>query len=137
MAGTPVFIGTPKAWLARVTAASTTPDASVTTNLVSMVTGAATGTRIERVNVVHAPATATTASTAGLIRIYHKTGSTYRLIKELTVSAITRSASVAGTANEWVRADGQPVFVLASGEELVVGTQAAEPYDVYALGGDY
>ena len=137
MAASPVFIGTPKSWLARVTAANTTPDANVTTNLVVLATGAATGTRIERLNVTHAPALATTANTVGMIRVYHKVSTTYRLVKELTMAVATRTASVAGSTNEWVRSDGQPIFILASGEELVVGTQVAEPYDITAVGGDY
>jgi hypothetical protein len=136
MSSTPVFIGVIKTWRGRVSTANTTPDASVTTGLVSIATGAVSGTRIERVRAVHAPAAATTANTAGMVRLYHKTGSTYTLIQELTMAAVTRSASVKGAENEWSRADGQPVVVLASGDELVAGTQVAEPYDVAATGGD-
>lgn len=137
MATSPTFIGTPKAWLGRVSGANTTPDASVTTNLVSIATGGTSGSRIERVNVTHAPAAATTANTAGIVRLYHKVGSTYRLIKEIQLAAVTRSASVIGISGEWARTDGQPVLLLASGEELVAGTQVAEPYDVCAVGGDF
>jgi hypothetical protein len=71
-----------------------------------------------------------------MIRLYHKTGSTYTLIKELAMAVASRSASVPGVENEWNRGDGQPVLVLANGDELVAGTQIAEPFDVSATGGD-
>lgn len=137
MATTPVFVGTPRVANVRINAANTTPDASVTTNITDLVTGASNGTRVERITINHAPSTATTACTAGMIRFYHIVSSTYRLLKQIAVTATTPSASATTWNTEWSRSDGQPLLVLTSGEKLAVATQIAEPFDVSAYVGDF
>lgn len=138
MASTPVWIGTPKVWNARTTGANTSPDGSTTTNLVSLVgTVASGGARIERISVVHAPAGSGTNNTAGVLRIYHKRSSNYRLVKEFNATAAGRSTTAKGFADEWYRSDGQPVLVLEASDEVYVGSELGEQYDWMAIGGNF
>lgn len=126
----PIFVLRPRVASANVNAANTNRDGTGT--LVDLVTGATDGTRVERL-VFEAAVT----TTAGIIRIFHYNGSASRLWKEILVSAITPSASVA--AFRWVeeRGDGQPLFVLASGEKLQYTMHNAESMNAFAHCGDY
>lgn len=138
MASVPAFIGTPKVWMCRTTASATSPDASTTTNLVSLIgTVASGGARVERINVTHAPAGSTTANTAGVVRFWVKRSSDYRLVKELNMAAVSRSATAKGEAEEWSRTDGMPVLILEASDEVWVGSEKAEQYDFVAIGGNY
>jgi hypothetical protein len=87
MAASPVFAVTP-----RVTAVSVaTADSSYTTptNVGTLITGAATGTRINEIVVKNAA-----TSAAAIVRIFLYNGSTYWLFDEVTVAAATASATV-------------------------------------------
>lgn len=126
----PIFTLTPVCKTARIATANTNRDGSGT--LGSVVTGGASGTRIDRILV---QATATT--TAGMVRLFVDDGTNIRAIGEIPVTAITPSATVAAFTFEVYRLDGLPVAVLPSGYILKAGTHNAESFDVTAFGGEY
>ena len=130
MASTPAFVATvnPGADLStqRMSAANTNRDGTGTLYLI--VTGGANGERVDRVQVK-----ANSATTAGVIRLFVKDGSTnYRLIGELLVTAITPSATVKSWEGEFVRTDGQPLILLKSGWALYGSTHNGESFDMVA-----
>lgn len=90
MATAAAYASTPLIAVGQVTTANTARDGTGT--IVTIATGAAAGTRIEDISI---KAIATT--TAGTIRFFISTdsGTTNRLWKEVPVTAITASASVA------------------------------------------
>lgn len=113
-----------------------------TGTIVQAMVGRGQGSRIERVLVK-----ASVTTTAGMVRIFKKatglsraaTGEfsayaapTWRLIAEITVSAITPSATVASWTGEWAPAGGH---VLADGEQLGISTEKAESMNAEAWGG--
>lgn len=90
MATAAQYAATPRAAVAQVTAANTNRDGTGT--LVTVFTGASTGSRIDDLVVQ-----ATGTTTAGMVRLYLSldNGTTNRLIHEIPVSAITPSGTVA------------------------------------------
>lgn len=89
MAANGNYAATPRAAVAQVSAANTNRDGTGT--LVSVITGAATGTRVDDLVIQ-----ATGTTTAGMIRLFLSLdgGTTNRLIREIPVAAITPSATV-------------------------------------------
>lgn len=88
MATQPQFAATP-----RISAVSvSTADSSYTapTNVGTLITGAASGTRVAEIVVKGAATTA-----AALVRVFLHDGTNYWLFDEITVSAATGSATVA------------------------------------------
>lgn len=90
MAATAQYAATPVSGLAQVSVANAGRDGSGT--LVTIVTGGASGTRIDDITFKAAVTT-----TAGMVRLYLSTdnGTTNRLIREISVNAVTPSATVA------------------------------------------
>lgn len=88
MANTPLFVATPKSPQAVVTTANANRDGTGT--IVDLMTAGANGSRIDDISIK-----ANGTTTAGMIRLYKHDGSSYRLIREIPVSAIVPSASVA------------------------------------------
>lgn len=131
MADKPAFVSTPIVGAASISTANTGRDGSGTTGLLA--TGAAGGTRIDSVSVV---ATATT--TAGMVRLFLDTGggtaADLFLISEISVTAVTPSATVKAFAGEMTWPRG---LVLPSGYKLCVSTEKAEAFDVTAYGGNF
>ena len=127
----PIFTLTPVVAIATISAANTNRDGTGTIVIVS--TGGTNGTRIEFV-AIHA----TVTTTAGVIRLYvdPNTG-TYHLWKEILVTAITPSGTVAAFDTEVVRTDGLPLLVLPASYKLAASTHNAENFRVIAHGGDY
>lgn len=130
MANIPVFIATPKSWLGLVSAANTNRDGTGT--LVSLVTGAALGTRIDQIRV-----TALATTTAGMVRFFVYDGTNTRPWMELAVDAITVSASDEAFTGELVRLDTLPLLVLPVGWILKASTHNAESFGIAVGGGDY
>ncbi len=126
----PILLASLGAGTVVANAASVAPDASTTTNIVKLVSASGGNPiRVERINAWHAPAAATTAQSANVLRVYIKLGgTTFYLLKELAVAAATRSATVPGNGVEFSRGDGQPFCILNGADELWVSTQVAEPY---------
>lgn len=133
----PIFILSPNVGTARLTGANTTSDASSTTNLQTVVTAGADGTRVDAIRFRNSQASAA-ASSAMVHRVFHYTGSVYRLIGEVATAAATRSNTAVGTTS--IITFDQPIFI-PSGHSLVVGQSvyagAQDQVDVIAYGGNY
>lgn len=129
---TPIFTLTPFAKSARIATANANRDGTGT--VADLVTGGTNGSRVDRVQIK-----ASVTTTAGMIRFYvtDTAGANPRLVKEIPVTAITASGTVASFDYDWVRGDGLPLVVLASGQKLQVSTNNAEQHDVVAFGGDF
>jgi hypothetical protein len=134
---TPIFIKQGNFTPARLTGANTTSDASSTTNLVTVVTAATDGTRVDGIRFRNSQATAA-ASSAMVHRIFLFDGSVYRLIGEVVTAAATRSATAIGATS--IYTFDQPL-ILKTGESVLVGQSvyagAQDQFDAMAYAGDY
>ena len=126
MAADPAFAVTPRIASVNVATANTNRDGSGT--VATLITGAATGTRIAEI-VVQARVT----TTAGMVRIYLYDGSSYRFFDEVAIAAATVSASVKGTR---VSTSYNNLVLPSASWSIVVSTHNAESIDVIALGAD-
>lgn len=126
----PIFTDIPNALPATISVANTERIFSAGT-LVTVVTGATDGTRIEALKAVAAVAT-----TAGVVRywITDAAGANPKLFEERLVTAITPSVTVKVFEDFWVL--DKPI-VLASGQLLRASTQIAETFNIFAIAGDY
>jgi hypothetical protein len=124
---TPIFPLTAQAACVNISTANTNRDGTGTIGTV--LTAGSNGTRIDRVVI---QATATT--TAGVVRLFIYTGSTYFLLSETLVSAITPSATVRAFSTTLVFDRG---LILPSGYSLRASTHNAESFNVIAIAGDY
>lgn len=88
MSTTANFFSTPRTAVAQVTTANTARDGTGT--IATVITGAASGTRIDDIEI-----NATGTTTAGVIRLFLHDGTNARLLREILVGAITPSTSVA------------------------------------------
>jgi hypothetical protein len=126
MALEPAFAVTPRIGAVNVATANTNRDGTGT--VATLITGAATGTRIAEI-VVQARVT----TTAGMVRIFLYDGTTYRFFDEVAIAAATVSATVKGTRVSTLYSN----LVLPSASwSIVVSTHNAESMDVIALGAD-
>lgn len=122
----------------RLTAASTSRDASVTTNIIQLFVAGSDGARIENVIIQ-----ALGNTTAGSIRVYRVNAGTYRLIVEIAVPARTIDLSngvLPFRDDQTIRTqigDVLPAIQLKANEAVYVATQNAESFDVHAWGGDF
>lgn len=125
----PIFPLTPVAALGQVSAANTNRDGTGT--LVDILTGAANGTRVQKITVK-----ATGTTTAGMVRLYLYNGTITRLWKEVEVAAITPSASVK-TFEKEIELFGELALHLPANYVLRASTHNAETFNVLAEGGSY
>ena len=126
MATTPAFASTVKAWNVSISSADTSRTAP--TNVGTLVTAGASGSRIDEVTI-----TAAGTSTTNVVRLFVYSGSVYYLYQEVLISAITPSASVTAFTTTLTFNS----LVLPSGYSLRVTTNNAEAYHVSAFGGDF
>lgn len=126
MATSPSFAVTPRVGAANVATANTNRDGTGT--VATLITGAATGTRVAEI-VVQARVT----TTAGMVRLFLYDGTTYRFFDEIAVAAATVSATVKGTR---VSALYNNLILPSASWSIVVATHNAESIDVVALGAD-
>lgn len=107
-----------------------TADASRTapTNVGTVFTAGSSGSRIDEVTI-----TAAGTSTANVVRLFVFNGTTYFLIQEVLVNAITASASQDSFSTTLTFNS----LVLPSGHSLRATTNNAETYHVHAFGGDF
>jgi hypothetical protein len=126
MATSPQFAATPRIGLAQVSAANTNRDGTGT--VVTVLTGASAGTRINEVVV-----DAAVSTSAGMVRIYLHDGTSARLFDEFPIASTSASASVP-TARVARTYDN---LVLPSASwSLRASTHNAEAINVIALGAD-
>jgi hypothetical protein len=127
MATTPSFAATVRVGLGTLATADTARTGTPT-NVVTVFTAGASGSRIDEINII---ATATT--TAGVVRLWIYNGTTYYLFEEILVSAITPSTTVA-TYNTTLTFNN---FMLPTGHSLRATTNNSEGFNVIAFGGDF
>jgi len=126
---TPIFTLTPQTACVAIATANANRDGTGTIGTV--LTAGAAGTRITRINIK-----ATVTTTAGTVRLYIYTGATYFLWREILVTAITASATVA--AFEYaIELLGERALILPTGYSLRASTEKAENFNIVAEGGDY
>lgn len=130
MATRPAFASTPRQGQASIA----TAEASLTapTNVGTVFTAGANGSRVERLRAVGAATTS-----AGLVNVFLHDGSVYRLIRSIVVGAVTPSATVAAWGSD---GSGMISFegglLLPSGWSLRVATTQAQTIHVTADGAD-
>lgn len=130
MASAPIFTGTPKIGIANISTANTNRDGTGTVDTVF--TAGASGSRIEHIDILGVGTT-----TAGMVRLFLYDGSTYRLWKEVAITAVTASASVAGFSYSINTSLLSNCLILPTGWSLRASTHNAETFNVIALGGDF
>jgi len=126
MATTPNFASTPRCSSVSISTADTSRTAP--TNVGTLFTAGSNGSRIDEINI-----TAAGASTANVVRIFIYNGTTYFLLQEILITAITPSASVASFST----AITFNSLVIPSGSSVRVTTNNADTYHVTAFGGDF
>jgi hypothetical protein len=126
----PIFVLTPVLKHAQIATANTNRDGTGT--LGTVCAAGSNGTRIDRVVVQ-----ATVTTTAGMVRLFVDDGTNIRLLDEIPIAAVTPSGTVQAFRTERVRTDNLPYVTLANGETLKAGTNNAETFNVFAIGGDY
>lgn len=117
------------------TATSDSPPRNGTgNNFATILTAGANGTRIDRIT-----ATSQGTSVAGELLLFIHDGSTNWFFKEIAISAITATTTVASFTSEIVRTDGLPLAVLPSGYSLKCAVTVTQTHamNVTAFGGDY
>jgi len=126
MASSPQFAVTPRIGAVSIA----TADASYTapTNVGTLITGAATGTRIAEIVVKNAA-----TSAAAIVRVFLYDGSTHWLFDEVTVAAATGSATVQQTR---VSTTYNNLILPSSSWSVRVTTSVAQATHVTALGAD-
>lgn len=125
MAANPTFAATPGNAYVRVTAANTNRDG--TGSIGTLVQGVVGGRMVERVRFKYEVTT-----TAGMARLFYSedSGTTWRLIGETPVTAITASASVATFAGEFIDASG--IKLVGTAQRLGVASNNAEAVGFFA-----
>lgn len=126
MAAAPSFAATPRVSAANIATADTSRTSP--TNVGTVFTAGSSGSRIDEVNIV-----ATGTTTAGVVRLWVYTGSTYYLLSETLVSAITPSTTIAVFSSTATFNN----FMLPSGHSLRATTNNSESFNVIAFGGDF
>lgn len=109
----------PKTAVAQVTTANTARDGTGT--IATVFTAGASGSRIDDVTI-----TAVATTTAGMVRLFLHDGTNARLLREVAVSAITPSGTVAAFTASLTNL----ALVLQSGWSLRASTHNAETFNV-------
>jgi hypothetical protein len=130
MATVPAFASVPKVAFGQVSTANTARDGTGT--LVTIVTGAASGTRISSVRV-----TAAGTTTAGVVRLFLNDGTNTRLLAEILVPAITPSTTVAVFMWTGIFSAENAIILPNASWTLRASTHNAETFNVFATGGDF
>ncbi|WP_374381962.1 hypothetical protein [Dongia sp.] len=131
MATKPVFAATPRQGQGTISTAETS--FSAPTNVATIFTAGASGSRIERVRVC---ATGTTA--AGIVNLWLHDGTNYRLVRSVLQSAITASTTVAPWGTDgagFVYFEGG--LILPTGWSLRASTTIAQGFHITADGADF
>lgn len=128
---TPIFVQTPKSWIQTVTAANTNRDGSGT--IATVITAGANGSKVDHIDI-----TATGTTTAGVVRLYISDGTNIYLWKEVLVTAITPSASVAAFTYSIDCSQPQNSLVLTASTYLLrASTHNTETFRIVCCGGDF
>lgn len=121
------FASVPATAQVQISAANTARDG--TGAIGTLITAPAAGTRVDTIEICAAGNT-----TAGMIRMFIHDGTSYALLREIPVAAITPSATVAA----WYTKLSNLAIILKSGWSLRFSTHNAETFNVVAtFAGDY
>jgi hypothetical protein len=126
MATAPAYASIPRTERATISTANTNRDGTGTT--VSLFTAGANGSRVERITVC-----ATSTTTTGMIRLYLHDGTNTDLWREIPITAITPSGTIAAFYIQL----GNLAYILANGRSIKVSTHNGESFRVVAEGGDF
>lgn len=128
MAASPSFIGTPRVATVNVATANTAIDGTGT--ITTLITGAATGTRVLEID-----AQCAASSAAALINVFLTTngGSTWRLFDQITITAASASTTVKANRNLATYAN---LVLPDANASIGVTTTISQSTNVIALGGD-
>jgi hypothetical protein len=126
MATSPNFAATPKVGAVGISSAETSRTAP--TNVGTVFTAGASGSRIDEINVV-----ATGTTTANVVRLFLFDGTTYFLLQEVLIAALTPSV----TAPIVTYTSTYSNLMLPNTWSLRATTNNAEAYRVIAFGGDF
>lgn len=119
MATTAQYAATVQNASAQISTANTNRNGTGT--IVSVMTGATNGTRIDDIYIV-----ATGTTTAGVVRLYISDGSNIRLWQEILVPAVTPSTTV----QVWSYVLLNQALILESGWSLQASTNNAETFNI-------
>jgi hypothetical protein len=126
MAAAPNFAATVRFSAANIATADTSRTSP--TNVGTVFTAGSSGSRIDEVNII-----STGTTTAGVVRLWVYTGSTYYLLSETIVTAITPSTTLAVFSSTSTFNN----LMLPSGHSLRATTNNSESFNVIAFGGDF
>lgn len=127
---TPIFVQAPRVAVGSLSTANTNRDGSGTIAIVF--TAGSDGSRLEHIDI-----NAIGTTTAGVIRLFIYDGSTAHLWKEILVTAVTPSTTVAVWSYSLDCSIPANVCVLQTGYSLRASTHNAENFRVHAYGADY
>lgn len=134
MAASAQFAATVRAGLVAISTANTALDGTGTVGTV--LTAGASGTRIDRISIK-----AKNTTSAGMIRLFLHDGSAYHLWREVSVAAITPSATVAAYEASMSSNNAMDIgylpLTIPTGYSLRASTEKAEPFEIAAFGGDF
>ena len=126
MAAAPSFAATVKASAANIATADTSRTSP--TNVGTVFTAGASGSRIDEINIV-----STGTTPAGVVRLWVYTGSVYYLLSETLVTATTPSTAQAVFSSVSTYNN----LMLPSGYSIRATTNNSESFNVIAFGGDF
>jgi hypothetical protein len=124
----PIFTATPNLGRGFIDTGNANLDGTGT--VVIVLTAGANGTRVHRIVVK-----AITTTTAGMVRLFLKSGS-YSLYKEIPVSAIIPSATVEAFSYT-LELPNEDAILLPTGYTIEAATENSDWFYVFAEGADY
>lgn len=132
----PIFVLTPVTKTASVTTATSDspPRNGTGNNFATILSAGSAGTRLERI-----VAASQGTSVAGELLLFIYDGSTNWFYKEMAITAITASTTLAAFTAELARTDGLPLLTLPSGYSLKCAVTVTQTHalNVSAHGGDF
>lgn len=129
MATAPNYAATPRIGIANQATANTARDGTGT--LATVLTAGSNGTRIDNIVIK-----ATVTTTAGMVRLYIHNGTTAFLWREVAVNAITASGTVPAFEQTIDCSVPGSLLFLPTGHSLRFAPNAAESFNVTAVGAD-
>ena len=135
----PIFIKQGNFTPARITGATVDSSGATTTNIVTVVTAGADGTRVDGIRFRNAQVSlAASSAMTHKIWLSNTSGTNYRLVGEVATPAATRTASAIGATS--IYTFDQPLIMesgqlLAVGQSVYAGVQ--DLFDACAFAGDY
>lgn len=130
MSTRPAYASTPRCSIGQLAIANANRDGTGT--VVTIFTAGVSGSRIEHIDIMGQGTV-----TGGMVRLYIYDGATYRLWKELAVTATTPSGTVPGFFLQVDCSTPGSVLILPAGYSLRGSTANGEIFNVHCFGGDF